>query len=234
MKLLIDIGNTSAKLAVWDAGRQVHFERLSCTWAEAFSRLESEFAITSCCISTVAADDAALHEAVANAKWHTVWLAYDTPCCINAVPEGYGADRLAADIGARAIYPEGTLLVIDAGTCITYDLIDSSNRIIGGVISPGIQLRLKAMHEHTALLPYFEAEPEAPLMGNDTKSCMMSSAVNGVQFEIEGYIRRVRNEYHDLHVCITGGNSFVMPDDLADITSHDPYLVLRGLDTLCE
>lgn len=235
MKLLIDIGNTSAKLAVSDNGKFVHFERLSESWFGAFSRLHQQFSIDEAVISSVAGPDADLDSALEKMPFPHKRIAWNTPCPfkdIKGIPEGYGADRIAADFGAFAQDATHPILVIDAGTCITYDLFDADGTIVGGVISPGVQLRLKAMHDHTALLPLIKAEPEAPLYGMNTKDCLMAGAVCGARFEILGYIREVQREYPDLHVFLTGGNEFEIPSDIKCQVTHDSYLVLRGLDSL--
>ena len=125
-----------------------------------------------------------------------------------------------------------TLLIIDAGTCITYDLFSADGTLLGGAISLGVQLRLNAMHEHTALLPLIQAEPETALLGHDTRTHMLSAAVNGSRFEIEGYIRHFWNEHPDLHVFITGGNTFSLSPDITCPITYDPHLVLRGLAAL--
>jgi len=88
------------------------------------------------------------------------------------------------------------------------------------------------MHEHTALLPQIEAETEAQLLGHDTRTHMLSAAVNGARFEIEGYIREFVREYPDLHVFITGGNTFEFSADITCPITHDPYLVFKGLASI--
>lgn len=235
MKLLIDIGNTSAKLAVSDSGTFVHFERLSQSWSEAFSRLYRKYYFDKIVLSSVAAPDAALDAALVDIAIPCERIRWNTPCPIKpltCIPEGYGADRIAADFGALIHDSEHTLLIIDAGTCVTYDLFSSSGEMLGGVISPGVQLRLRAMHDHTALLPLVQATPSAELMSLTTEGNLLSGAVNGTRYEIIGYIREVKEQYPDLHVFITGGNDFPVPADLADIVVHDPFLVLRGLDII--
>lgn len=235
IKLLIDIGNTSAKLAVSNDGKFVHFERLSESWEDAFSRLYRLYAFDYIVLSSVAGPDSGLNHALEDISVPHKRIEWDTPCPfkdISGIPEGYGSDRLAADFGAFAQDPESTILVIDAGTCITYDLFSSQGEIIGGVISPGVQLRLKAMHDYTALLPLFEAEIDAPLHGMTTKDCLMAGAVHGAEFEIIGYIRILQMQYPDLHVFLTGGNAFALPPDITCKVTRDPYLVLRGLDAL--
>lgn len=234
MKLLIDIGNTSAKLAVAGADI-VYFERLDESWADAFSRLMDEYDIDSVRIATVAGEDTLLKQAVAALHLPTFWLTAATPCPIKPISHvhpAYGADRWAADIGALAQDPDHTLLIIDAGTCITYDVISRTGDLLGGAISPGVQLRLNAMHEHTALLPQIKAEKEAVLLGNDTRTHMLSAAVNGARFEMEGYIRNLLKEYPDLHVFITGGNTFQLADDIPCPITYDPYLIFRGLASI--
>lgn len=233
MKLLIDIGNTSSKLAVTEGERFLHSERLTETWADALHRLHTTFDINRIVVSCVgrAGEElrSLLDEAPSDATPYT-WLAWDTPCNIKGVPEGYGADRLAADIGAYT--GQHALLVIDAGTCITYDLI-VDGRLAGGVISPGVQLRLNAMHDYTAALPHIsalEAEDTIPLLGNDTRSCMLSAAIRGASFEAEGYIRSLLAEHPDLCVITTGGNPLDISNELPH--SYDPLLVLRGLNKI--
>ena len=234
MKLLIDIGNTSAKLAVMDDGI-LHYERRHESWSDTFSRLMSQYPISDVRLSTVAGEDAELNEALAQLNVPVRWLSAAVPCPVKPianVPLGLGADRWAADIGAIVQDPDHTLLVIDAGTCLTYDVIAREGAYLGGAISPGVQLRLNAMHEHTALLPQIEAEQEAVLLGYDTRTHMLSAAVNGTRFEIEGYIRQLLGMYPDLHVFITGGNTFQFSEDITCPITHDPYLVFRGLMAL--
>jgi type III pantothenate kinase len=234
MKLLIDIGNTSAKLAVMDTDI-VHFERRCEPWKETFVRLLAAFPIDGVRLSTVAGEDVELKEALAHLDIPVIWLTSSVPCPVKPVmevPPTYGADRWAADIGASAQDSDHTLLIIDAGTCITYDLFSADGRLLGGAISPGVQLRLNAMHEHTALLPQIKAEKEAVLLGYDTRTHMLSAAVNGARFEMEGYIRQFMKEYPDLHVFITGGNTFEFAEDISCPITHDPYLVFKGLASL--
>lgn len=234
MKLLIDIGNTSSKLAVADGERFVHNERLAEPWADALRRLHSDFAIERIvvsCVGRAGVELRALLEAAPAEFAPYTWLAWNTPCALHDVPCGYGADRLAADIGAYSGQP--ALLVVDAGTCITYDLI-LNGRIEGSVISPGLQLRLNAMHDYTAALPRVQAySPDAadkelaPLMAFDTEGSMLSAAHHGTRFEVEGYVRSLRALYPSLEVVLTGGNRIPLSPDIPH--AYDPNLVLRGL-----
>ena len=237
MKLLIDIGNTSAKLAVAD-DEIVHVERLTETWDAALSRLVNSYGITSVRISTVVNDNTEIHDFIGKSHIPSLWLSSNLPypsVPLRNVPKGFGADRWAADVGAMSLAPNHTILVIDAGTCITYDVVSSDGEFLGGAISPGVQLRLIAMHEHTARLPLIETiGQEVDVLGHNTQTSMISSAVNGTKFEIEGYIRHFLKIYPDLHVFVTGGNELSLSDDIPCPITHIPHLVFIGLNSLCD
>jgi len=247
MNLLIDKGNTSAKLAIADGNEFPYLAHQQTGWAETIRQLTRDYAVSHCVVSNVAADDPELLTTLQAQPFDTLWLGKThyritgraihacplPPCPLKGIPQGYGADRLAADLGALSLAAPGhPLLVIDAGTCITYDLIGTDGRLLAGVISAGQQLRLKAMHEHTALLPLLEADPDTPLMGTDTRTAMLSSAIHGTRFELEGYIRSLLPQYPDLNVFLTGGNTFRLADDLQARTTCDPHLLFRGLQSL--
>jgi len=232
MKLLIDIGNTSAKLMVADGGKFVHFEHKEESWTEVIGRLIKEYPLESCVISNVADEDETLKTTLGEYGLPTLWLTDKTECLLKRIPKGYGADRIAADLGALAEAKGRTILVVDAGTCITYDLINREGEAVGGVISAGMELRLKAMHEHTALLPLLRVDDESPLMGNDTHTSMMSSVLHGVRFEVEGYIRTLTKDYPDLIVYMTGGNIIRLADDLGVDVVYEPDLLFKGLNNI--
>lgn len=237
MKILLDIGNTSAKVVVADNKTVVHFERRKEEWNEVFHRLTSQFPIDECLISNVAGVDKKLLHTLESQPYPVTWLAYETPNPIHPdvlAPRGLGADRWAADIGAMAIVkemgaPQSHILVIDAGTCITYDLINDKGEVVKGAISPGVELRIKAMHEHTALLPLISAEGDVEILGLDTETSMRSGAVMGAALETEGFIRRLLRQYPDLKVFVTGGNRFEYDDDVKNCITIEPMLIFKGL-----
>lgn len=181
-------------------------------------------------ISNVAGNQALPEEVSGHPLCHMLtWQSPEASQWLKKIPAGMGADRVAADIGARSICPDKTLLVIDAGTCLTFDVIGNDGTILGGAISPGISLRLRAMHEHTAALPLLDIQGEHPVLGYDTPSAMRSGAINGMKWEIEGYIRYILNDFPDLHVFFTGGTSTEFSKDLQHIISCDALLVQKGL-----
>ncbi len=220
MKLLLDIGNTRLKASLAEATELRPVQDCSAYILDADAVL----------VSNVAGEDALPAEVKEHPHCHILtWQSPEARAWLKNIPMGLGSDRVAADIAARSMCPHNTLLIIDAGTCLTFDVIAADGRVLGGSISPGISLRLKAMHEHTSALPLLDAEGEHPVLGYDTPTSMRGGAVNGVMWEIEGYIRHIRSLYPDLRVFFTGGNSTEFPADLQPIITCDPLLVQKGL-----
>ena len=122
-------------------------------------------------------------------------------------PETLGRDRLAAAVGVSALYPARNVLIVDMGTAITIDLVSADGTFQGGVISPGIDMRLRALHEYTACLPLCEPTMEDRLIGRTTKEAITSGVMNSIRFEIEGYMERLYHDFEDLCVIFTGGDA---------------------------
>jgi type III pantothenate kinase len=146
-------------------------------------------------------------------------------------PETLGVDRIAAVCGALDYFPASDCLVIDAGTCITYDFIDCNRNYYGGAISPGINMRFEAMHTFTKRLPLVSAAPEK-LMGDSTESSMRSGVMNGVLNEVEGFITNYKIEYPDLRVVLCGGDTQFFENNLKPTIFAAPDLVLNGLNRI--
>ena len=161
----------------------------------------------------------------------------DTPIPITnryRTPETLGSDRLAAVIGASSLKPGKDLLIIDAGTCITYEVIDARGNYWGGNIAPGMQMRLKALHEFTARLPLVEAEGDVPGMGYSTETAIRSGVLRGMKYEIEGYIKSLRTKFPHLLVFLTGGNRINFDTNIKNIIFTDKYIVPRGLNKILD
>lgn len=220
MYLIFDIGNTRMKASMALGGDIVAADN----WQARIKEADAVF------VSNVAGQDAIPEEVRNHTNCHILtWQSAEVGKWLKRVPAGMGSDRVAADIGARCQCPDNTLLVIDAGTCITFDVIANDGTMLGGAISPGVSLRLKAMHEHTAALPLLDIHGDHPVLGYDTPSAMRSGAINGMRWEIEGYIRHILASHPDLRVFFTGGDSTEFPEDLQPIISCDPLLVQKGL-----
>lgn len=236
MNLVIDIGNTSTKVAVFDTqDRIVWAERVDASFGTTLRELETRYAPALCAFSSVAARNEEVETALARLACPVLRVSGTTPVAhhrLYGIPENLGADRLAAVMGGLTLLPQTDLLVIDSGTCITYDYVGADGRYLGGNISPGLGIRFKAMHDHTALLPLIEEAGEAPLIGHDTDTALRSGVVNGVRFEIEGYVREEVKRRPEVRVLLTGGTHSEMDRALATLVRVEPHLVEIGLNTL--
>ena len=149
-------------------------------------------------------------------------------------PKTLGKDRLAAAVGANYLQPGKDLLVIDAGTAITYELIDASGSYLGGNISPGMTTRFRALNLFTEKLPLVVEQEYIPLVGTDTETAIQAGVVNGIVCEMDGYIEKLKVKYPDLLVFLTGGHSFYFERRLKNSIFADINLVLTGLNRILE
>ncbi len=233
MNLTIDIGNTSTKVAVFDGDSLVYANRIDLDFKQQLSEVVSQYAPRRCAVSNVAGYRREVEEALADLPCEVKHLTWETPLDgfgLSNIPQGLGADRLAAVLGAMSLKPNLPLLVIDAGTCLTYDYIEASGRYLGGNISPGLSLRLRAMHEHTALLPLIPLQGEAPLVGQDTATALRSGVVNGACFEIEGFLKADRQERGDVQAFFAGADDLPFSEEIRPYLHLEPRLVGIGLN----
>ena len=252
MVLTIDIGNTKTKVAVFDGEQLVEhivFEQFN---KEGIVNLFSRFNLLKYVIvSSVNPEKerriAQLLDEI-EAKYHL--LSYKSPLPFEIdylTPETLGKDRIAALAGAYAIADKGNYLVIDCGTCNTYDLLIDGH-FVGGNIAPGIQMRLDAMHHFTAALPQCSIEngfePKQKMhnaqLGLTTRDAILNGAYWGVINEINGYIEKYSKEYNNLKVILTGGLfNLGIIDNSSLLTPHsslffEPMLVPKGLNFIAK
>jgi type III pantothenate kinase len=149
-------------------------------------------------------------------------------------PETIGADRLAICSAAVDLFPQHHCLAIGLGTCITYNYINKFHEFLGGSISPGMNMRFRAMHEQTALLPMIQAEHNFPLIGFDTKTNLLSGVILGMAKEIDGIIDAYAEKYNHLRVMLTGGDMDFFVPHLKNKITADPYLLFKGLFAISE
>ncbi|MCL4118251.1 UNVERIFIED_CONTAM: hypothetical protein GTU68_012152 [Idotea baltica] len=149
-------------------------------------------------------------------------------------PETLGLDRLAGIAGAWARFPKGNSLVIDAGTCIKYDLITSDGSYLGGNISPGVRMRLEAMHLLTSKLPQVEAPERYERVGTDTASALQVGACTGSAYEMGGFITDYKKMFGKLNILLTGGDSHFFVNHLKTKIFEHPHLVLEGLNEILD
>lgn len=149
-------------------------------------------------------------------------------------PETLGLDRLAATIGADDQCKRKPLLVIDAGTCITYDCVNPEGVHLGGGISPGLEMRFKALNHYTGRLPLVEMPAEVQLIGDNTLSGISSGVIYGAVAEIEGIIRQYQEKFDKITIFLTGGDCKIFERKIKASIFADPYLVLKGLNRILE
>ena len=151
-----------------------------------------------------------------------------------ATPKTLGVDRIALVSAAVKQFPEKNALIIDAGTCITYDFITSENSYLGGAISPGIRLRYKSLHNLTANLPLLKTDMPQTLIGNSTEGSIHSGVIFGVVNEINGIVNTYTKKYTDLTVILTGGDTKMLSKQLKSSIFANSDFLLEGLNYILE
>lgn len=146
--------------------------------------------------------------------------------------ETLGADRLGLAVAAWSLHPDKNNLVVCAGTCITYNFVQKNKAFRGGAISPGLNMRLQAMHDLTNRLPRVLPDGETLLLGYDTETCMRSGAVNGTAAEIDGMVNEFASQYPDFNAILTGGDAAFFGSKLKSKIFADPDLLLKGLNII--
>ncbi len=149
-------------------------------------------------------------------------------------PATIGPDRLALLAAARHYFPENNNLIIAVGTCITYNFINSYGQFLGGAISPGMDMRFKAMHQETAKLPLVQPDWNPPLIGYDTPNNIRSGVIWGITNEIDGFINSYAERYGSFNAVLTGGNSTYFVSQLKNRIFADPNFIFKGLHIISE
>ncbi|MHA4894078.1 type III pantothenate kinase [Pedobacter sp. PWIIR3] len=237
--LVIDIGNTNHKLAIFNGRELVHYQGSGPVFPAVLSELINKYQVKNSVVSSVADQHEELIELL---KTKTTYHPFSTSSA-SAVknhyktPKTLGLDRWAKVIAASAYYPEKNCFIIDAGTCITYDLINSHAEYFGGSISPGIGMRFSALSYYTKRLPNVNWDKKDLSIpeGVDTITAIKNGVLQGVAGEVSHNISLQTVKNTGLKVLITGGDATFLLEQLknsifAPQIIHDPYLVLKGLN----
>lgn len=238
MNLIIDIGNTCAKLACFNGNEIVDEQRIDRGEDYLMDSFLSKYDFTKGIYSTVADISDEMQQRIGQLPFSMLELVSGkTPVPIKvkyATPLTLGADRLAAAVAAASLKPGRNVMVVDIGTCLTFDIVNASGEFIGGNISPGPQMRFKALHEMTARLPKVERRGVTPEIGTTTLTAIRSGVMYGIKYEIEGYVKAMSQKFDNLFVFITGGVHLDL--DLADSyeVQIDDYIVPRGLNEILQ
>ncbi len=231
--LAVDIGNTRVKAAVFDEDGIVKvFSSDEGNFEAKLKDFVRQEGVTNA-IASSTSNQPVLLSGFTGVKM--IQLDHTTPLPVTIeyeTPETLGRDRIAGVVGARKLFPGTTVFVIDAGTCITYDLVTERGVFVGGNIAPGLDMRLKAMHEYTARLPLVIRPEENGLFGKSTSGALQFGAQNGILLEIEGYLRRLETDNGPICTVITGGDAVYFADRLKTEIFVRPNLVLVGLNEI--
>ena len=236
MNLVLDFGNTKIKAAVFSNSNEI-VEIF--TWEEynkdVINEIKAKYLIDNALLCSVVYVSEEIEEHLKSNFSFYLRLNSFTKLPIKnnySTPHTLGLDRIAAAVGANMLCPNTPLLVIDMGTAITYDFVNSSNEFEGGNIAPGVNMRLRAMNNFTNKLPLLEAREEARLLGNDTSSAMMAGVMRGIEFEIDGYISEISKKNPNLSVFLTGGDVFFFEKTVKSRIFVVSNLLLMGLNEI--
>jgi type III pantothenate kinase len=237
MKLVADFGNTLQKIARFESDRKLDvtvFQHITAIQLAEYVKENGPFSAG--ILSSVIEVDPKLREVFSSLPLY-IELDHTTPVPIHMAyqtPETLGHDRIALAVGAFSAFPGADCLVIGAGTCITYDLVTSDGTYHGGAISPGISMRLKALHTFTGKLPLVQQQPFDGLIGTTTDSSILSGVVNGVIEEINGVTGRYRTLYPGIRLILTGGDQDFLFDNVKSDIFAVPEMVLQGLNKILD
>lgn len=240
MNLAIDQGNSRTKIALFrEDGKLVKSFIYKSFSSFDIERLFSLYPITDSIISSVTNIEPSVVNTLVRLSRKFILFDHNTPVPIVNLydtPQSLGQDRLAAAVGGAQIYANENLLIIDAGTAITYDFVSSENEYLGGNIAPGIKMRLSVLHQMTKKLPLVEVEENAllPLIGKNTKDAIAAGVLRGVVYEVKGYIKTMQERVDHFQTIITGGYASYIVNPLQQPVTFEKNLVLIGLNKILE
>lgn len=236
-KLILDFGNTLKKIAVFYGSELLELRSTSGDVISEIEELKRKYSeIKSCILSSVVKIDIHTMQYL-RSNFNFYMFDHETPTPIKndyESPETLGKDRLAAAVGAHLVYKGKNVLVIDAGSSITYELVTENGSYKGGAISPGIRLRAKALNQFTDQLPLVEYKEGVELLGKNTISCLQSGIVNGAISEVNSMIESFIKQFGELKVILTGGDANYFEKSLKYDIFASANLVLVGLNHILD
>lgn len=235
MNIVLDLGNTCAKAGLFSDRTLVKSMVFENPATEIKKLLAETPGIKHSIISSVVSHTKEITNLLQN---KTIFIDFDSntrlPFKITySTPETLGKDRIAAVAGAIALFPNKPLLVIDAGTCLKYNFVNAHQEFEGGAISPGLDMRFKALNVFTDRLPHLSYEKDfTDVIGTSTRGSILSGVQQGMLYEVEGYVRRFKDRNKDGVVAGTGGNLSFLADGLKNGIFAAPDLILSGLNEI--
>ncbi|MDX2189297.1 MAG: type III pantothenate kinase [Bacteroidota bacterium] len=231
--ITVDFGNTSIKAAIFEGEKLIN--DLGVLSQVALIEVLNKFPNYKIGISSVSEASTHIYNLIDN-KERLMVLNHLTKVPLKnnyKSAETLGMDRLAVAVGGNFMYPNTNLLIIDFGTCITYELVSSKNEYEGGAIAPGLNMRFKALNQFTSKLPSLQITNETiNFIGNSTESCIQSGVINGMTSEIDGMIDKFGQVYDHLKIIICGGDAQFFETKIKQPIFAVPNLVLIGLNRI--
>ena len=237
MNLAIDIGNTKSNLAVFNKGEMVMTSRVEGQFDSEVKEIFKNYQVTRVIISGVTADYSSLTRLIDSMGVPVITLSHNTDIPFRMTyssPETLGPDRIAGIAAAYNKFKGKNVLVIDAGTAVTYDFLSAENEYPGGNISPGLSMRFKALNKFTGRLPLVPQGSNFEIIGRSTEEAIRAGVQLGLIFEINEYIRSFKKNYKDLKVIITGGDGRFLSDNIDYSYIFEPDLIVEGLNFLLD
>ncbi|HUS85965.1 MAG TPA: type III pantothenate kinase [Bacteroidales bacterium] len=235
MNLAVDIGNSSSKLALFKDNEIAALFRIEGAPGSKVIELTGTHDLDAIIVSDVSPRKDENQSEIISLKIPVHFLSSESrfPFSINyKTPSSLGTDRLASVAGAYNMWKTHNVLIIDAGTALTYDFLSSAGEYMGGNISPGLSMRFKALNRYTGRLPLIYPKADFKLLGDDTESAIRAGVELGLVFEINEYIRTFDKRYKDLKVIMTGGDSEVLSGHIKFSFTFEPDLIVEGLNYL--
>jgi type III pantothenate kinase len=241
-KLVIDIGNSFIKIAVFELDEMRWMQQYENIDTRALQQIVDHHHPKEAIISSVKKEKGLWQDHLES----TITTSYFNTDTIKGIKNHYltphtlGLDRLAGIAGALKLYPEQASMVIDAGTCVTYDVVDKEGNYYGGSISPGLIMRFKALNYYTAALPLVEADLHyTNLYGNNTVTAIQTGVQNGLGYEAKGFIEAYTAQYPQMNIILTGGDwnffdTLLKNSIFAPYVKNEPHLVLKGLNAVTQ
>lgn len=232
MELIIDVGNTAVKMAVYEQKKMINIIRIPHDeLKKTTQQILENYYIKHSIIASVGRLDSLTFKWLQEAT-DLVVVGADTKVSFEnlyATPKTLGIDRIALASAAVSQFVNQNVLVIDAGTCITYDFVNAKAQYLGGAIAPGVKSRYRALHDYTEKLPLLTQQPIDYFTGNSTETSIHSGVVNGMVCEINGIIDQYTAVYKKLTVVLTGGDAEFLAKQLKNSIFVAPFFLLDGL-----
>jgi type III pantothenate kinase len=235
LNLALDIGNSAVKAGFFGESGLIKSFRFSSFNYQRLNALLARYHPENAIVSTVRKENIPGEDRFIRHFRKVLVLSHQTPLPIKNLyetPETLGLDRLAGVAGAHSLFPHNPVLVIDAGTAITYDLIDAEGNYPGGNISPGMTLRFQSLHQAAGRLPLIKPRENNAMLGKNTREAIAAGVQNGIIYEMDQYIEQFKATYQTLKVLLTGGDCFFFDNKLKYHIFVEPNLILIGLNEI--